>query len=439
MSKAVEHHDVVVIGGGFAGLIAARELSAAGREVLVLEARDRLGGRVWTAPRLGRQLELGGTWLHWTQPHTWSEVSRYGMTLVRSPLAAEMYWLDNDDLVHRVNAKEFDELIAPGQERIATLAPSVFPRADQPLDSETASEFDHLTLQNAIDSLDLPVDEKQLNEAVWAVRVNAPLDRVSLASALRWAAASGASWTLMREASSAFKLREGMSAFIEAIEANTTRLGADIRRSSPVASINWSETGVTLETAATVIEARHVISTVPLSALSEIKITPALGGGAGRMADEGTGNRGIKVWMRVRGRVIPFGAYSSQHHPLTCVRSEFFGEDESVLVGFGADHTKFDLDNGIAEAQRALNVWRDDLEVLEVVGHDWMSDPYAQTTWQVTAPDQLTRDFADVSHPRGRLHLAGSDTAQLWGGFIDGAIESGFRAVRSVAAADDAD
>lgn len=367
MSKAVEYHDVVVVGGGFAGLIAARELSTAGREVLVLEGRDRLGGRVWTAPRLGRQLELGGTWLHWTQPHTWSEVSRYGMTLVRSPLAAEMFWLDNEDLVHRVNSREFDEFIAPGQERIAALATRAFTRADQPLSSETLHEFDQFSLQNAIDDMDLPAGEKRINEAVWAVRVNAPLDQVSLASALRWAAASGASWTLMREASSAFKLQEGMSAFIDAIEANATRLGADIRRSSPVISIDWNNTGVTLETATTVIEARHVISTVPLSALSEIKITPALGGGVQRMADEGTGNRGIKVWMRVRGRVIPFGAYSSQHHPLTCARSEFFGEDESVLVGFGTDHSKFDLDNGVAEAQRALNVWRDDLEVLEVV------------------------------------------------------------------------
>ena len=68
--------DVVVIGAGFAGLVAARELGRAGLDVLVLEARDRVGGRTWTDRRLGHDLELGGTWVHWVQPHTWAEMTR---------------------------------------------------------------------------------------------------------------------------------------------------------------------------------------------------------------------------------------------------------------------------------------------------------------------------------------------------------------------------
>ena len=77
--------DVVVIGAGFAGLVAARELGRAGLEVIVLEARDRVGGRTWTDRRLGHDLELGGTWVHWVQPHTWAEMTRYGREVTRSP------------------------------------------------------------------------------------------------------------------------------------------------------------------------------------------------------------------------------------------------------------------------------------------------------------------------------------------------------------------
>jgi monoamine oxidase len=75
--------DVVVIGAGFAGLVAARELGRAGLGVLVLEARDRVGGRTWTDRRLGHDLELGGTWVHWVQPHTWAEMTRYGREITR--------------------------------------------------------------------------------------------------------------------------------------------------------------------------------------------------------------------------------------------------------------------------------------------------------------------------------------------------------------------
>src|SRR6202023_73348 len=84
--------DVVVIGAGFAGLVAARELGRAGLDVLVLEARDRVGGRTWTDRRLGHDLELGGTWVHWVQPHTWAEMTRYGREITRSPPAGEAYW-----------------------------------------------------------------------------------------------------------------------------------------------------------------------------------------------------------------------------------------------------------------------------------------------------------------------------------------------------------
>lgn len=58
-------YDVIVIGAGFAGLVAARELAAKGLKVLIIEARDRIGGRTWTARAFGEDFEMGGTWVHW--------------------------------------------------------------------------------------------------------------------------------------------------------------------------------------------------------------------------------------------------------------------------------------------------------------------------------------------------------------------------------------
>ena len=77
--------DVVVIGGGFAGITAARDLQKRGFKVLVLEARDRLGGRTWSTDRNGFHVELGGTWIHWTQPFVWAEKERYGLEIQETP------------------------------------------------------------------------------------------------------------------------------------------------------------------------------------------------------------------------------------------------------------------------------------------------------------------------------------------------------------------
>ena len=72
-------HDVVIVGGGFAGVTAARECALRGRDVVLLEARDRLGGRTWSADWDGHAIELGGAWVHWHQPHTFSELTRAGL------------------------------------------------------------------------------------------------------------------------------------------------------------------------------------------------------------------------------------------------------------------------------------------------------------------------------------------------------------------------
>lgn len=433
--SSVHQADVVVIGAGIAGLIAARELAANGQKVVILEANSRLGGRTWTDSRMGWDLEIGGTWVHWSQPHVWAEITRYGLTPIASPKAHEMYWLDENGAAHKGSPLEYEDLISRGQEAIAGLGSDAIPRPDSPHRGPRFLEYDALTLQDGIDSLEISPEEKVVNEAVWAIRVNAPLRSVSLASALRWAAASGSNWKVMREASSGFKLKEGISALVQAVADHATSHGATIHLDSKVSHVAYGEDFATVQTNDSTFEAKHVVSAIPFTVMEDVHFSPPLDGGAKRMASDRPGNCGIKVWIRVRGRVEPFGAYSSQHHRLTCIRSEAFRDNESLLLGFGTDHRKFDLTKGVEQAQEALEIWRNDLEVLEVAGHDWMADPLEQTTWQVTRPGQLSNNFDELLQSKGRLHFAGSDTGQLWGGFIDGAVESALRVSREISRA----
>jgi monoamine oxidase len=70
-------YDVIVIGAGYCGLTAARNASLEGLQVLLLEGRDRIGGRSWSSNIEGYAFEMGGTWVHWGQSNTWREIMRY--------------------------------------------------------------------------------------------------------------------------------------------------------------------------------------------------------------------------------------------------------------------------------------------------------------------------------------------------------------------------
>jgi hypothetical protein len=73
------NYDVVVIGAGYCGLTAARNAALEGLRVLLLEGRDRIGGRSWSTNLDGYPYEMGGTWVHWGQSNTWREMMRYEM------------------------------------------------------------------------------------------------------------------------------------------------------------------------------------------------------------------------------------------------------------------------------------------------------------------------------------------------------------------------
>jgi monoamine oxidase len=421
--------DVLVVGAGFAGLTAARELRRQGHRVLVLEARDRIGGRTWTDRRLGRDLEMGGTWVHWVQPHTWAELTRYGIGVVPSPTPVRGYWISGG-AVHSGTADDLLGLIDRGMTDSTAEALDYFPQPHRPLlEGDRLAEVDGLTIREKLEQLELSAEEFDAVEGMWATNFSGRTEDGGYAQGLRWCALAGGSWQLMFEACATYKIVGGTRGLIQAIAADA---GVEIRTDARVRSVSQDDGGgtVTLEDGTT-LTASAVVVTLPLNVLDSVTFDPPLSEGKRRAAHQGQAAQGIKVWARLRGEYEPFVALAPGSSALTLCQVEYAENGETVVVAFGSVSERLDGTDPAA-VQEALRAWLPDVEVLEVACHDWVADPFAGETWPMQRAGQLTQSLAELQRPEGRVVLAGSDYADGWAGFIDGAIESGMRAGRAV-------
>jgi monoamine oxidase len=420
--------DVVIVGAGFAGLVAARELNLRGCNTVILEARDRIGGRTWVDERLGRRLELGGAWVHWAQPHVWTEMMRYGIAIKPSMDPTRALWFAEGELKEG-SPDELFTLLDRGNVMLLEETRRYFPYPYEPLSGDGLEAIDHVSVLDKIRELDLSQEERDLLETFWALNFSAPPESGAYTQALRWCAAASASWPLMFEACSAYLFKDGSDTLANAIAADgklDVRFGVDVSR------VQRDTAGVVVaSTSGDSFSAKTCVVTAPLNALGRIEFDPPLSPGKASAAREGQASRGVKVWARVSGALEPFVAFGGREWPISLLGSEYFIDDDTLVVGFGPD-AELLSPNDSAAVQEVIRRWLPDADVVDCTGHDWLSDPYAGETWPMQRPGQLTQTLRDLQTPEGAVFLAGSDYASGWAGFIDGAIESGLQASRMV-------
>ena len=435
-----KEYDVIIIGAGFAGLIAARELSRRGRSVLILEARDRIGGRTFTAQIDNHPYEIGGTWVHWSQPHLWTEITRYGFSLYESEGAvADQFTvlLDHGTKLKTVSVTDFYprlfELMNKFSDVDGVQGRTIFPLPHEPLTaSDAVQTYDHLSMQDRLDQISDTFENddemRQILDAYLSMNTQGDLAKCGFLDHLCF-------WTLgdhdtigIWDKTSRYKIREGTSGLAQAILNDCQNV--HLLLSTPVSSIQRTDdnsVNILTQTGQLFI-GRTAIITVPLNALHELEFQPALRNEKQRAITEGQCRGGTKFWVKLENSVGSWCGFAPYPSPITVAYTD--DKDGTIIVGFGPDNALDIRDVRVVEHE--LQKFLPNCKVKYVFGHDWRNDPFIQSTWSWYKPGQISSNLSVLQTSEPPLFFASGDSSSSWRGCIDGALQSGLTCVRNV-------
>ena len=420
-----ERYDVIVVGGGFAGVTAARECALAGRRTLLLEARDRLGGRTWSSGWNGFAIEYGGAWVHWHQPHTFSELTRAGLGVTVSGNAGRAHWHVGDERREGTIAQR-DAIARRGWDRFVEGVSEALPQPHAPLAAlGELARFDRLSIAERMDELDLDDEERDVLAAELESVAHGSLTEAGAVSILRWHALSGYSLELAQFTGGRVTIDDGTGALLGAI---ADAAPFERRLEAPVAAVATHDGAVEVTTRdGEELAAGVAVVAVALHALGGIDFDPPLPEDKQRAIELGQASRGIKVMIHARGEDLIQNSIRYLH-PFGYLDSEVLvGDGTQLMIGFGGDAEACDPADRAA-MQASLDSILPGYEVLDATAHDWFADEFSRGTWAIHRPGWYEHHHEAMRRPEGNLILAGSDIANGWAGFIDGAIESGLRA-----------
>ena len=437
---AAKPERVIVVGAGMAGLVAARLLHDSGFDVIVLEARDRLGGRVWTDARIGAPVDLGGSWVH--------GVDGNPLTLWCDKLGVRLISSEADRLIIDERASAATRVT---QRRKAFMGVAAFHTAIA--FAGWKSKF--LTNVRGPRSISVKDAVEHLLTASWLPEV----DRLVIATFIEGSeGVNGSVWDQL--SAEEWFPTEGLDgnaqpegSFLPLIE--DAARGLDIRLSSPVSVLSWSEQGATaVLKSGERLEADRALITLPVGLLRDgrFRLDPLpppqqqaainrLGYGAGVLA---------KIYLRFPHRFWPdkskwFGRLPDapdRRGTFNTFVSHVEETGRPILLSFANGHSavRYDREMSDEEVKRAA------LESLrKMFGHNkvpepeafvfprWLSDPWSMGGYSYPAIGSPPEDHDDYARPLGnRVFFAGEATEPVEYGTVHAALWSAEQAAEAI-------
>src|SRR6476646_3351147 len=428
---AAVDRDVIVVGAGLAGLAAATKLEAEGLDVLVLEAQQRVGGRIHSMRQLGSG-EAGGTYIGAGYERVIAAASRHGVPLV--DVTPVLQFFREQDLVLGTRIIRRTDWPAdpanPFPDADKAQLPWNYHRTLTVRDNPLGSPSEWLDARFA----DLDVSARTwlrglgLSDAAIALAygMNASFGRdaddVSALLLLFRGAFSKAQRALAPKESVGFTARDGVQRIPEALAASLSG-GVDLGRA--VRAISVERERVTVRCAdSTTLCARHVVCAVPLGVLRKIASDPSLPAPQAEAFARLPSQPLTQVYLTPRLKFWERDGYApslftdsgagmiaaarnrSNPTEITSIACWITGDAAAALDRLPADAIGRAV---IAEIERIRPAAAGALEFVAL--HSWGADPYAGGAWAYFRPGDVARYAAKLGAAHGRLHFCGEHLA----------------------------
>lgn len=451
---ATTDRDVIVIGAGLAGLHAALTLEAAGVDTLVLEAQQRVGGRIHSMRQLGHTAEAGGTYIGAGYARVIGAAERYGVELMDVTPVLEFF--REQDLVYRGQIiRQADWPTHPAND---------FPAADKqylPWNYHRVLTMRNNPLEGPGDWLEPRHAALDISAHDWLRGLGLSEDAIALAYGLNVSFGRSA-----HDVSALLLLFRGAFSIAQRAVAPKDSLGYTARHGVqriPECMAEALQGGLELGCAVTSISlepgratvtsadgrrfgARHVIAAVPTGVLRQIAIDPALPAAQAAAIAELPSQPLTQVYLAPKSHFWEQDGYAAslftdtQAGMLAAARNRDRPTEVTSLTAWVTGNLAANLDRlAPADAGRAVIAAIEEIRPaargqLELLGlHSWGADPHAAGAWAYFRPGQVTRFATRLGNAHGRLSFCGEHLATESRG-MEGAMESAEEAVAAILA-----
>ncbi len=441
--------DVCVVGAGYAGLTAARDLSQAGKTVAVLEARDRVGGRIWTQGLAGgSSIDRGGAWLAPQHDAIFGLARDVGVSTYKTYVKGSHLLLGDGrtrrytGLIPKISPLAV-ATIALAQFRLDRLSKQV--PVDMPWTAKRAREWDDRSIAWWLERTRIrtPIAQDLFEMAVRGLFA-ADLNQVSFLHLLQLVRAHGSINTLFSiEGGSQENMVDGGAGSIAQRIAQT--LGDGVHLSTPVRSVSQQRDRVVIDADGLTVTASRVVVATPPALTLDIAFDPVLSDDRLTLYKSAVGGIETKTMVVYDAPFWRDDGFSGQSaEPGSAAEVTLDASPMSGTPGVIASFTFGPVAQRVdalpaAERRRAvLNALSarfgpEAASPVEFIETAWWTEEWSRgCSMAHLPPGILTRYGPLLREPVGRVHWAGTETSTVSHGAIDGAVRSGQRAAAEI-------